>query len=129
MTEKKVNGNPRQPDAEAADRPILRFLTCGSVDDGKSTLIGRLLYDSELIADDTVASLEKDSRTYGTAGGATDFALLVDACKRNASKALPSTSPTAISRRSNASSLSPTRRATNNTPATWQRARRAPTLP
>ena len=78
MTEKKVNGNPRQPDAEAADRPILRFLTCGSVDDGKSTLIGRLLYDSELIADDTVASLEKDSRTYGTAGGATDFALLVD---------------------------------------------------
>ena len=63
---------------KAEDRPILRFLTCGSVDDGKSTLIGRLLFDSQLIADDTVAAMEKDSRTFGSTGGAMDFALLVD---------------------------------------------------
>src|ERR1700744_1587965 len=57
---------------------LLRFLTCGSVDDGKSTLIGRLLYDTKLIFDDQLSALEKDSRTVGTQGGALDFALLVD---------------------------------------------------
>ena len=58
--------------------PILRFLTCGSVDDGKSTLIGRLLYDTKLIFDDTLDALEQESKTFGTTGGAIDFALLVD---------------------------------------------------
>ena len=62
----------------ANDRPILRFLTCGSVDDGKSTLIGRLLYDYQLIPDDTLATVESDSRTFGTTGDSIDFALLVD---------------------------------------------------
>ena len=57
---------------------LLRFLTCGSVDDGKSTLIGRLLYDSKLIFDDQLATLEADSRTHGTAGEHIDFALLLD---------------------------------------------------
>ena len=56
----------------------LRFLTCGSVDDGKSTLIGRLLYESQLIFDDTLASLARDSRKYGTTGDDTDLALLMD---------------------------------------------------
>ena len=56
----------------------LRFLTCGSVDDGKSTLIGRLLYDSGQILDDQLAALERDSRSHGTAGGTLDFSLLVD---------------------------------------------------
>jgi len=56
----------------------LRFLTCGSVDDGKSTLIGRLLYDTKLIFDDTLATLERDSARHGTAGEDIDFALLVD---------------------------------------------------
>ncbi|MBU6166788.1 MAG: adenylyl-sulfate kinase [Alphaproteobacteria bacterium] len=56
----------------------LRFLTCGSVDDGKSTLIGRLLYDSQLIMDDQLAALALDSRSHGTTGGDMDFALLVD---------------------------------------------------
>ena len=57
---------------------LLRFVMCGSVDDGKSTLIGRLLYDSELVLEDQLAALECDSRKFGTAGGSIDFALLVD---------------------------------------------------
>ncbi|MCF6215441.1 MAG: sulfate adenylyltransferase subunit CysN [Emcibacter sp.] len=57
---------------------FLRFITCGSVDDGKSTLIGRLLYDSKLIFEDQMASLENDSKKVGTQGGDIDFALLVD---------------------------------------------------
>ena len=65
--------------AEAADaRPTLRFLTCGSVDDGKSTLIGRLLYEQQLIFDDQLATLERDSKKHGTVGTDIDFALLVD---------------------------------------------------
>lgn len=56
----------------------LRFLTCGSVDDGKSTLIGRLLYDSGQVADDQLVALKNDSRRFGTVGGDLDLALLVD---------------------------------------------------
>ena len=61
-----------------ASHGLLRFLTCGSVDDGKSTLIGRMLYDSQLIMEDTLNSLEKDSRKHGTTGEEIDLALLVD---------------------------------------------------
>jgi bifunctional enzyme CysN/CysC len=57
---------------------LLRFLTCGSVDDGKSTLIGRLLFDTHLIPDDELAALQRDSRKHGTTGGDLDLALLVD---------------------------------------------------
>jgi len=57
---------------------LLRFLTCGSVDDGKSTLIGRLLYDTKLLFEDQLASLERDSKKHGTVGEDIDFALLVD---------------------------------------------------
>ncbi|QDZ01053.1 sulfate adenylyltransferase subunit CysN [Nitratireductor mangrovi] len=59
-------------------KSFLRFLTCGSVDDGKSTLIGRLLYDTKLIFEDQLAALERDSRVHGTTGDDMDFALLVD---------------------------------------------------
>ncbi|MES2343610.1 MAG: sulfate adenylyltransferase subunit CysN [Pseudomonadota bacterium] len=59
-------------------KSLLRFITCGSVDDGKSTLIGRLLYDSKMILDDQMAALEADSKRVGTQGGDIDFALLVD---------------------------------------------------
>jgi len=59
-------------------KSLLRFITCGSVDDGKSTLIGRLLYDSKLIFDDQLAALEADSKRVGTQGQNIDFALLVD---------------------------------------------------
>jgi bifunctional enzyme CysN/CysC len=77
------SGAPK-PDAPAASTPHartlrgLRFLTCGSVDDGKSTLIGRLLYESHLILDDQLRELASDSAKYGAAGGEIDFALLVD---------------------------------------------------
>jgi bifunctional enzyme CysN/CysC len=60
------------------DRPTLRFVTCGSVDDGKSTLVGRLLYDSKLLFDDQLTALESESKVAGTTGGDLDFALLVD---------------------------------------------------
>jgi len=60
------------------DKDLLRFLTCGSVDDGKSTLIGRLLYDCALIFDDQLAALEWESRRFGTAGDDIDFSLLLD---------------------------------------------------
>ena len=60
------------------NKELLRFITCGSVDDGKSTLIGRLLYDTRQIFDDQLASLEADSKRVGTQGKALDFALLVD---------------------------------------------------
>jgi bifunctional enzyme CysN/CysC len=59
-------------------KSLLRFITCGSVDDGKSTLIGRLLYDSKMIFEDQLAALEADSKKIGTQGGELDFALLVD---------------------------------------------------
>jgi bifunctional enzyme CysN/CysC len=59
-------------------KTLLRVLTCGSVDDGKSTLIGRLLYDTKLIFEDQLKTLEKDSRKHGTTGDDIDFALLVD---------------------------------------------------
>jgi bifunctional enzyme CysN/CysC len=64
--------------ARQENKSLLRFLTCGSVDDGKSTLIGRLLYDSKLLFEDHLAALEKDSKKHGTTGGDMDFALLVD---------------------------------------------------
>ncbi|MGR7993786.1 sulfate adenylyltransferase subunit CysN [Xanthobacter sp. ZOL 2024] len=59
-------------------KSLLRFLTCGSVDDGKSTLIGRLLYDTKLLFEDQLATLSSDSRKHGTVGDDLDFALLVD---------------------------------------------------
>ncbi|MDF7774431.1 sulfate adenylyltransferase subunit CysN [Sphingomonas sp. AOB5] len=60
------------------NKSLLRFITCGSVDDGKSTLIGRLLYDSKMIFEDQLAALESDSKRVGTQGQEIDFALLVD---------------------------------------------------
>jgi bifunctional enzyme CysN/CysC len=60
------------------EKTLLRFLTCGSVDDGKSTLIGRLLYDAEAILTDQLETLERDSRKFGTTGGDIDLSLLLD---------------------------------------------------
>jgi len=64
--------------ARTDEKSLLRFLTCGSVDDGKSTLIGRLLYDSKLIFDDQLSAVARDSRRHGTLGEEIDLALLVD---------------------------------------------------
>ncbi|MCI0599861.1 MAG: sulfate adenylyltransferase subunit CysN, partial [Beijerinckiaceae bacterium] len=75
---------PETPQLDAGSHPgqpalpTLRLLTCGSVDDGKSTLIGRLLYEQSLILDDQLAALERDSKKHGTDGDNIDFALLVD---------------------------------------------------
>jgi bifunctional enzyme CysN/CysC len=62
----------------AQEKTLLRFLTCGSVDDGKSTLIGRLLYDTKIVPDDQLAALERDSRTSASSHGEIDYSLLVD---------------------------------------------------
>src|SRR5580693_3242130 len=63
---------------QGQSKDLLRFLTCGSVDDGKSTLIGRLLHDSKLVFEDQLSTLAKDSVRYGTTGDDIDLALLVD---------------------------------------------------
>src|SRR4029434_6056720 len=59
-------------------KSLLRFITCGSVDDGKSTLIGRLLYEAKSLFEDQLAAVEADSKRWGTQGGEIDFALLLD---------------------------------------------------
>jgi bifunctional enzyme CysN/CysC len=64
--------------ADQENKDLLRFITCGSVDDGKSTLIGRLLYESKMLFEDQLTALEADSKKLGTQGGNLDFALLVD---------------------------------------------------
>ena len=68
----------KRADDSGPTKDLLRFITCGSVDDGKSTLIGRLLHDSKLILEDQMSSLVKDSARHGTTGEDIDFALLVD---------------------------------------------------
>ena len=68
----------RAPHSANTEKDLLRFITCGSVDDGKSTLIGRLLHDSGLVLDDHMAALERDSKVVGTQGEALDVALLLD---------------------------------------------------
>jgi bifunctional enzyme CysN/CysC len=70
-------GSPEDADLRV-NKTLLRFNTCGSVDDGKSTLIGRLLYESKAIADDQLVALENDSKRVGTRGGDIDYALLMD---------------------------------------------------
>jgi bifunctional enzyme CysN/CysC len=80
MQELQIGGTGRVALAERAGaaRDLLRFLTCGSVDDGKSTLIGRLLFDTHLILEDQLASLKTDSLKHGTVGNDVDLALLCD---------------------------------------------------
>jgi bifunctional enzyme CysN/CysC len=73
-----MSDGPTRMAAAAADRSLLRFLTCGSVDDGKSTLIGRLLHNADLIMADQFAALKEESRRFGTTGGDIDFSLLLD---------------------------------------------------
>ena len=82
MSEKQSTSSPQAAVeaylAEQGQKGLLRFLTCGSVDDGKSTLIGRLLFDAKQIFEDQLSSLEKDSKRFGTQGQNLDLALLVD---------------------------------------------------
>lgn len=73
-----IEKNIEQYLKEHENKEILRLITCGSVDDGKSTLIGRLLYDSKMIFEDQLSSIEKESKKFGTTGDKIDLALLVD---------------------------------------------------
>ncbi|MDP4590659.1 MAG: sulfate adenylyltransferase subunit CysN [Burkholderiaceae bacterium] len=91
-TKPKINKNNHQTNTQAPHKPVtieaflteqhqqdlLRFITCGSVDDGKSTLIGRLLWEAQQLFDDQLAALQNESKKYGTQGQEIDFALLVD---------------------------------------------------
>ena len=95
-------------------KDLLRFLTAGSVDDGKSTLIGRLLFDSKKLYEDQLDALERDSKRMGNAGDHIDYALLLDGLKAERE---PSMWLTAISVRITVSSSLPTLRDTNSTPA------------
>ena len=107
---------------------LLRICTAGSVDDGKSTLIGRLLYDSRGVYEDQLHSVRAASQESRRPGRSTSRCSPT-ACAPSASRASPSTSPTAISRPRGASSSSPIRPGTNSTRATWRPARRRPTSP
>ncbi|WP_291841578.1 sulfate adenylyltransferase subunit CysN [Maricaulis sp.] len=78
MTVESTRADVMERLTQSGGQGVLRFLTCGSVDDGKSTLIGRLLYDSKLLFEDQLNVLERDSRKHGTAGDEIDFALLLD---------------------------------------------------
>jgi bifunctional enzyme CysN/CysC len=78
MSDELLSTNVEEYLRQHEQKGLLRFITCGSVDDGKSTLIGRLLYDSKLLFEDQLSTIEKDSKKWGTQGDAIDFALLVD---------------------------------------------------
>ena len=93
---------------------LLRIATAGSVDDGKSTLIGRLLYDSKAVMEDQLASVERTSKERGHEY--TDWRWSPTACGPSANRASPSTSPTATSPLPSGNSSSPTRRGTSSTP-------------
>ena len=78
ITNNKISNDIEAYLKEHENKDMLRFLTCGSVDDGKSTLIGRMLYDSKQIFDDQLSAIESESKQYGTTGDKLDMALLVD---------------------------------------------------
>jgi 3'-phosphoadenosine 5'-phosphosulfate sulfotransferase (PAPS reductase)/FAD synthetase len=102
----------------AADRSLLRFLTCGSVDDGKSTLIGRLLYNSDLIMGDQLAALKEESRRFGTTGGDVDFSPLLDGLEDERQQRITIDVAYGFSPPRGARSLLPIAPGTNNTRAT-----------
>lgn len=107
---------------------LLRFTTAGSVDDGKSTLIGRLLYDSKSIFEDQLEAVEEASRSRGNEE--VNLALLIRTdFVRKGSRASLSMSHTAISLRRNVNSSSPILRATSSIPETWLPVRLLPTSP
>ena len=110
-------------------KSLLRFITCGSVDDGKSTLIGRLLYESKMIFEDQLAALESDSKKVGTQGGDLDFALLVDGLAAEREQGITIDVAYRFFPPTGASSSSRTHRVTSSTRATWSRALRPPMSP
>ena len=112
-------------------KTMLRFITCGSVDDGKSTLIGRLLYDSKMIFEDQLATLEADSKRVGTQGEGIDFALLVDglAAEREQGITIDVAYRFFCDGKKRKFHRGRPRRAMSNTPATWSPGRPPPIWP
>ncbi len=104
-------------------KDLLRFLTCGNVDDGKSTLIGRLLFDSKLIYEDQLQAVTRDSKKVGTTGDAPDLALLVDGLQAEREQG------TVISQQKSANSLLPIHRDMSSILGIWQPVPRPVTLP
>ena len=103
--------------AEYVEMDLLRLTTAGSVDDGKSTLIGRLLYDSKSIFEDQLEAMAESSRKRGDEN--VNLALVTDGVRAEREQESPSMWPTATSRRHGENSSSPTHLATSNIRATW----------
>ena len=99
-------------------KDLLRLLTAGSVDDGKSTLIGRLLFDSKKLYEDQLDALERDTKRYGNAGGEIDYALLLDGLKAEREQGITIDVAYRYFRPINGNSSSPTHRDTSSTRAT-----------
>ncbi len=110
------------------NKDLLRFLTCGNVDDGKSTLIGRLLYDSKLIYEDQLQAVTRDSKKVGTTGDAPDLALLVDGLQAEREQGITIDVAYRYFSTRNVSSSSRIRRDTNSTLVTWRQVHRRVTL-
>ena len=106
---------------------LLRVLACGSVDDGKSTLIGRLLFECGTIPDDVMAVLERDSRRFGTTGGDIDYALLVDGLAAERDQGITIDVAYRYFETPRRRFILADAPATSNTPATWSPARRTRT--
>lgn len=100
---------------------LLKFITCGSVDDGKSTLIGHMLYDAKLLFADQKKALELDSRV-GSNGGDIDYSLLLDGLMAEREQGITIDVAYGISRRTNAPLSLQTHRGMKNTPAIWRSA-------
>ena len=113
--------------AQQREIDLLRFITCGSVDDGKSTLIGRLLHDTRQVLEDQLSAVANDSRSWGTTGEVPDLALLVDGLQAEREQGITIDVAYRYFRHRNASSSSPTARDTSSTRATWRPAPRPPT--
>ncbi len=105
-------------------KSLLRFLTCGSVDDGKSTLIGRLLHDTRQIYEDQLSSLHNDSKRHGTQGEKLDLALLVDGLQAEREQGITIDVAYRYSLPRSVNLLSPTPQGTSSTPAIWRLAHR-----
>jgi hypothetical protein len=110
--------------AQQEKKNLLRFVACGSVDHGKSTLIGRLLYESKCLFDDQLDALAKDSQSHGTQDGKLDLALVLDGLAAEPEQKITIDVAYRFLRPNGASSSSQTRRVTNNIPATCRPERR-----
>jgi len=102
-----------------SSKSMLKFITCGSVDDGKSTLIGRLLYDSQLLYDDQLEELKKDSKGRVSTDEDIDFSLLVDGLAAEREQGITIDVAYRSFQHQNENSLSPTHRGTSSTRAIW----------